>query len=94
VKFPCTACGACCRRLNLVPAPMLRAAGLNHVAGRCEHLTADNLCGIYETRPDLCRVDTMIERLGMPHSEAQRLTAAVCNAWMAEDGITGKRVLL
>jgi Fe-S-cluster containining protein len=25
--------------------------------GHCEHLKEDNTCAVYETRPDICRVD-------------------------------------
>jgi Fe-S-cluster containining protein len=27
--------------------------------GVCEHLTADNRCAIYHTRPDVCNIETM-----------------------------------
>ena len=29
--------------------------------GACEHLTEDNLCSIYENRPDFCNVDKNYE---------------------------------
>jgi len=37
-------------------------AGLNHPEldrgdGACKHLTEDNLCSIYEDRPDFCRLN-------------------------------------
>ncbi|MBX5482375.1 MAG: YkgJ family cysteine cluster protein [Myxococcaceae bacterium] len=44
----CTRCGACC------VAPDI--AALNKPVGlRCPHLTDDNLCAIYERRPQICR---------------------------------------
>jgi Fe-S-cluster containining protein len=44
----CTRCGACC------VAPDI--AGLDKPLGiRCRHLGDDNLCGIYEDRPQICR---------------------------------------
>jgi uncharacterized protein len=47
-RFECTRCGACCI------APDISTT--NKPAGqRCEHLTEDLLCGIYDHRPDVCR---------------------------------------
>ncbi|MCU0661136.1 MAG: YkgJ family cysteine cluster protein [Myxococcota bacterium] len=44
----CRRCSACC------VAPDI--AALHKPLGRrCEHLQSDGLCGIYETRPDICR---------------------------------------
>ncbi len=50
--FPCSRCGACCRVAGHIPE-------LRHLAredGACRHLTGENLCAIYETRPPICRV--------------------------------------
>lgn len=49
-KFPCTKCGACCR-----------AAGLSGLMpsredGACLYLGEDNLCTIYDKRPEICRI--------------------------------------
>ncbi|OJT27650.1 zinc/iron-chelating domain-containing protein [Archangium sp. Cb G35] len=44
----CTRCGACC------VAPDI--AALDKPLGvRCPHLTAGNLCSVYDRRPDVCR---------------------------------------
>ena len=44
----CTCCGACCVAPDI--AALDKPLGL-----RCPHLTAENLCGIYERRPQVCR---------------------------------------
>ncbi len=44
----CTKCGACC------VAPDIAALD-KPVGMRCPHLTEDNLCGVYERRPKICR---------------------------------------
>jgi hypothetical protein len=58
----CSRCGACC------VAPDI--AALDKPLGvRCPHLTADNLCGVYERRPDICRsyeADALCERIAAP----------------------------
>lgn len=44
----CTRCGACCVAPDI--AALDKPLGL-----RCPHLTEDNLCGVYEQRPSVCR---------------------------------------
>jgi Fe-S-cluster containining protein len=44
----CTKCGACC------VAPDIAALG-KPLGVRCPHLTDDNLCAVYENRPQICR---------------------------------------
>ena len=44
----CSRCGACCVAPDI--AALDKPLGL-----RCPHLTADNLCGVYENRPQICR---------------------------------------
>jgi hypothetical protein len=58
----CTCCGACC------VAPDI--AALDKPLGqRCEHLTKDNLCGVYDRRPEICRsyqADALCLRIAAP----------------------------
>jgi Fe-S-cluster containining protein len=49
--FACNGCGACCRQVRRV-----RPDWPARPDGACIHLTADNRCAIYETRPAVCRV--------------------------------------
>lgn len=66
MSFPCTSCGACCRRLWMMPAAVLKEQGLQtNEHGHCTHLTADNLCSIYVTRPKICRVDELLKEAGI-----------------------------
>ncbi|MFL5318700.1 MAG: YkgJ family cysteine cluster protein [Myxococcaceae bacterium] len=44
----CTRCGACCVAPDI--AALDKPLGL-----RCPNLTADNLCSVYENRPQVCR---------------------------------------
>ena len=55
--FPCSQCGECCRHIDRIPQLRSFDAG----DGICRYLQG-NLCSIYETRPDICRVDVMYER--------------------------------
>jgi len=61
----CTCCGACC------VAPDI--AALDKPLGvRCPHLAPDNLCSIYEDRPQICRdyaADRLCEEIAAPTLE-------------------------
>lgn len=64
-KFNCTKCGLCCKYLtkehlkrhNLPESPK----------GGCGYLKEDNTCGIYETRPLICRIDEGFEMVAKKH---------------------------
>jgi len=52
--FPCTQCGLCCRNVCLAE----QTRHLDRGDGTCRHYSdPDKNCLIYETRPDICRVD-------------------------------------
>lgn len=52
--FPCTSCGACCRHVGAAA----EGKALDRGDGVCMHLdTNTNQCTIYNSRPDICRVD-------------------------------------
>ena len=81
--FPCSSCGACCRRVGYAPQ---FPRELVRPDGSCVNLNG-NLCDIYAERPDVCRVDKMIETHDLDRSEAYAATARLCNQWMEEDGV-------
>lgn len=63
----CTRCGACC------VAPDIAALD-KPLGARCPHLTADNLCGIYEERPQVCRdytADAFCREIAAPSLEGR-----------------------
>lgn len=53
-KFGCVGCGACCRSVFHIPGVFEEPINPD---GSCSHLTEDNMCDIYETRPRICRID-------------------------------------
>lgn len=82
-EFLCSSCGACCRRagqLGLMP---------QRDDGACIHLDTDNRCKIYETRPDICRVNKMAEinkqALGLSTIDYYKMSNGFCNQWIKED---------
>ena len=53
-KFPCTQCGLCCRNVHLAE----QTKYLDRGDGTCRHYSeTDKNCQIYESRPEICRVD-------------------------------------
>ncbi len=75
--FVCDKCGECCRHLDL--SPLYRA--LDRGDGVCKFLEGD-LCGIYESRPLLCRVDESFDafyRGIMSREEYDRLNGEACS---------------
>lgn len=55
--FPCNKCGICC--MNVDKAGETRH--LDRGDGTCVHFSGSEGCAIYETRPDICRVDRQYE---------------------------------
>ncbi|MGC8122008.1 YkgJ family cysteine cluster protein [Marinobacter sp. VGCF2001] len=52
--FPCTQCGKCCKNVHLSDL----TSWLDRGDGVCRNLdTVTNLCKIYQTRPDICRIE-------------------------------------
>jgi len=52
--FPCYQCGLCCQNVHR----STQTAFLDRGDGVCKHYQMDSKqCGIYEQRPDICRVD-------------------------------------
>lgn len=80
-NFPCSECGACCRRAGRVPG-FPEPVDSN---GHCVHLTDDNRCGIYEDRPDICRIDVMAEQSDMSMDQYYRATKEACNRMQVQD---------
>lgn len=91
MAYPCTGCGACCRRVHMIPQWPLE---LLKEDGSCVNLLEDNSCAIYEERPTICRVDEMMEIMGADKDFWYKTNADYCNTWMDEDGVEGKRVEL
>lgn len=53
-SFPCTQCGLCCQQVHQA----LETRFLDRGDGTCKHYdNALRQCLIYDTRPEICRVD-------------------------------------
>lgn len=85
MKFKCTKCGCCCRRVNLIPG----FPEAFDEKGVCIHLNEENQCSIYETRPLICRVDSFVGD-DATHEEKKvyyQFTNSICNQWILADQV-------
>ena len=77
--FICNKCGLCCKNINRIPDLKEFDSG----NGVCIHLGEDNLCNIYLSRPDICNVDKMFDKIFkyyMTRSEYDYLNSEGCKA--------------
>lgn len=77
--FSCSKCGQCCK--NIGKAGALLPSGFDKGNGVCRHLTKDNLCAIYDHRPEVCDVDLFYQNhltSIMSKEEWYKKNAAVC----------------
>jgi len=96
--FPCTNCGLCCKNVktvldgrHFVSNPVIKKAlddfpYNTDESGACEMLTDDGCC-VYETRPDVCNIDTMARLQGVSLNEYYLASAQSCNMIMAINGL-------
>jgi len=79
MMFPCTSCGLCCQNISSVKE--LKKFDLGN--GVCKYFDEiSNQCTIYETRPDICRVDKMYQQkynVFFTKKEFYIKNAEVCN---------------
>lgn len=80
-KFICKKCGACCRnvgrwRYNSKKLSELLGVEIvfpnKDINGICEYLTEDNICSIYERRPNACRTEyifSLLKKIGLSDEE-------------------------
>jgi Fe-S-cluster containining protein len=91
-SFPCSGCGACCRRIGkaitaIDPTNELEFPYSWDETGRCEMLSDDNKCLVYDDRPLICNIDKMASLLELPLDEFYRDNIAACNAMMDIDNL-------
>lgn len=55
--FECLKCGICCRNIDKIP----ELSEFHNGDGVCIYLNRNNLCSIYENRPDICNVEKMYQ---------------------------------
>lgn len=95
-NFPCSGCGACCRRakqtveqLNITdPSNEFYFPYKFNENGSCEMLTDDNKCSVYKTRPTVCNIDKTILLSGIDKEMFYSAVIETCNKAMDEDNMS------
>jgi Fe-S-cluster containining protein len=92
-NFPCTGCGACCRRIKSAVSNFMDA-GINmefpyqwDENGVCEMLTEDNKCSVYEDRPLICNIEKFAEVFDIDKQKFFIENIAACNILIKEDNL-------
>jgi uncharacterized cysteine cluster protein YcgN (CxxCxxCC family) len=89
--YPCTQCGACCRRLNDIETTLPRDE-----TGRCDHLIDTvtpegrpiSICSVYETRMEIdCPTLNSVKPAHMPWSEFYPFMVSGCESLQQAQGI-------
>ncbi len=91
LQFNCSKCGLCCSGIGKVieaakkfDSPMaeeMRKFPYSYdESGRCENLGDDNMCKVYDNRPDICSIDKVYERFisGISRKEWYRANESEC----------------
>ena len=86
-KFPCTQCGCCCRRVGDALKQGIEFPYGAKEDGACEMLE-NNMCKVYNDRPTVCNIDSVIKLLGQDKQEYYKESIRLCNKMMNEDGIS------
>lgn len=80
--WKCEACGACCK----MPAnKILMPHFWDEDKMQCMYLSEDNKCLIYDTRPDVCRVDNLWFTNGVQASDKLlTMSCELCRQYVRE----------
>lgn len=88
LKFQCSQCGSCCRRAGKTGFMPDRGDGA------CIYLTDDNMCSIYEDRPELCNMEKIwikrnqeldLEKRSITKKDYFIINSEACNDMMIQD---------
>lgn len=88
MEFLCSGCGACCRAAGKMNGA---SYGLPiKEDGSCAHLVG-NSCSIYNSRPDICRVDKMAHKNPIETSKDYFIRSTkACHLLIDNEGLDNK----
>ena len=85
--FPCTGCGLCCQNISSVD----ELKSFDNGDGVCRYFDINlKFCTIYESRPDICKVDKMFElkyRKYFSKKDFYIQNADICNQLQTLSGV-------
>jgi uncharacterized protein len=100
MSYPCSGCGACCRRIdkavNIIGISSKEPDSEFYFPftwdenGRCEMLTDDNKCSVYDNRPTICNIDKLFAMIAIDKETFYKMNIDACNKMMDDDNIDKK----
>ena len=100
MTYPCSNCGVCCNRIDKAIAAIgIASKELDskfyfpftwNDKGRCEMLTEENKCAVYDNRPTICNIDSLHKMIDIPIEEFYKMNIEACNKMMNEENIDKK----
>lgn len=91
MKFKCSGCGCCCKRIDKavkdIDNTVFKFPYKWDETGRCEMLLDDNTCMVYEDRPIICNVEKLAELFDMDKKTFYEHNNRACNIMMDEDNV-------
>lgn len=99
MKFNCSGCGSCCKRIGLIKDKFKEINFPYDVneKGWCTMLDENNKCKVYDNRPDVCNMEKIfyaeLSKSGMTKKEAYILNTRLCNQYIREDKLDEKYLL-
>ena|SRR3989304_9938126 len=90
MAFPCTKCGACCKRAHLIDT----FEYADKEKGGCKMLVG-SICSIYNFRPLICNINEVKDLLlpGLSYKDYYKIAANVCNELIEKDKIDKKYLI-
>ncbi len=95
--FPCTSCGACCHHIDRAVRAVGEAANTKESDlyfpylwdknGKCEMLSEDNKCMVYDRRPLICDIEKFADYMDFDREAFFAANIKACNDLIDEDGI-------
>lgn len=98
IKFACTGCGACCKRVGQA-LEVMRGLGFPYNVnddGACEMLDENNQCKVYDNRPEACNIEAMYQRYHSKVNNRKKIffeEATICNTFVKMDGLDNKYLI-
>jgi Fe-S-cluster containining protein len=98
LDFPCTGCGLCCQKAQVIidaakehKDPIVSSAAhsfpyIFDLDGTCE-MYQEGKCQVYKSRPLICRVRDLGDRVGMDREVNFKMTAEICNHLIKAHGL-------
>lgn len=95
LKFECSGCGSCCRRIKTAVLATKDIPGLEFPYswddnGKCEMLLDDNSCKVYKDRPLLCNVEKLADKMKLNKKGFYKLNHNACLKMQEVDNVDPK----